>query len=152
MVSCKKKHIFLYSIDVFCVFRSPVLDNIVTTVLLSVCYGALNLLARVDASNFIPYVCDRAIAGDYEGPESTVPSSAISGGSMAAERLYRIWRTLAPVVPVWVRLTLGPNTCFISFHSIIVPISSFLCPLYHPKFHLSSPKRRSQRGVVVSRA
>ena len=121
----------------------------VTTVPLSVCYGALNLFVLVDTSNFVPKVCDRAIVGEYEGPEGTVSLSPISGGSVAAERSYRTLRTLAPVVPVWVRLTLGPNTCFISFHSIIVLIPSFLCPLYRPKFHLSSPKRRS---VVVSRA
>ena len=75
-------------------------QSIVTTVPLSVCYGALNLLLRADASNFVPYVCDRAITGEYEGPESTAPSSAISGGSVAAERLYRTLWTLAPVVPV----------------------------------------------------
>ena len=90
------------------------LQGIVTT--LSVCYGALNLLVLVDTSSFVPYVCDQAIAGEYEGPESTIPSSVISGGSVAAERSYLTWRTLAPVVPVWIRLTLGPNTCFISFH------------------------------------
>ena len=71
-----------------------------TTVPLSVCYGALNLLVRVDASNFVPYVCDRAIAGEYEGPESTAPSSAISGGSVAAEQSYHTLWTLAPVVPI----------------------------------------------------
>ena len=49
------------------------------------CYGALNLLVRLDASNFVPYACDRAVAGEYEGPESTAPSSAISGGSVAAK-------------------------------------------------------------------
>ena len=64
------------------------------------CYGSLNLLALADTSNFVPYVCDRVIAGEYEGPESTIPSSAISGGSMAAEQSYRTWRTLAHVVPV----------------------------------------------------
>ena len=37
----------------------PKLQGIVTTVPLSVCYGALNLLVRLDASNFIPYACDR---------------------------------------------------------------------------------------------
>ena len=95
----------------------------------------------MDTSNFVPYVCDQAIMGEYKGLESTVPSSAISGGSVAAEWSYPIQRTLAPVVPIWVRLTLGPNTCFTSFYSIIVPIPSFLCPLYCPKFHLSSPKR-----------
>ena len=85
----------------------------VTTIPLTVCYGALNLLVFMDTSNFVPYVCDRAIVGEHEGPESTVPSSAISGGSVAAERSYRTRRTLAPVIPVWVRLTLGPNVCFI---------------------------------------
>ena len=34
-----------------------------TTVPLSVCYGALNLLVRVNASNFVPYACDRAVTG-----------------------------------------------------------------------------------------
>ena len=72
-----------------------------TTVPLSVCYGALNLLVRVDASNFVLYACDRAVTGgEYEGPESTAPSSAISGGSVAAERSYRTSGTLAPVFPV----------------------------------------------------
>ena len=51
--------------------------TIVTTVPLSVCYGALNLLVLADASNFVPYVCDQAIAGEYEGPENTAPSSAM---------------------------------------------------------------------------
>ena len=42
----------------------------VTTVFLSVCYGALNLLVRVDASNFVPYVCDQAVTGgECEDPE-----------------------------------------------------------------------------------
>ena len=71
-----------------------------TAVPLSVCYGALNLLVLADTSNFLPYVCDRAIAGEYEGPESTAPSSVISGGSVAAERSYPTLWTLTPVVPV----------------------------------------------------
>ena len=70
--------------------------NIVTTVPLSVCYRALNLLVCVDASNFVPYACDRVVAGEYECPESTVPSSAISGGSVAAERSSHTSGTLAP--------------------------------------------------------
>ena len=45
-------------------------------------------------------VCERAIAGEYEGPESTAQSSAISGGSMAAEWSYCTLGTLAPVVSV----------------------------------------------------
>ena len=73
------------------------IEGVVTTVPLSVCYRALNLLVCVDASNFISYACDRAVTGEYEGPESTVPSSAISGGSLAAERSYCTSGTLAPV-------------------------------------------------------
>ena len=64
------------------------------------CYGALNLLVCVDASNFVPYACDRAFTGEYEGPESSEPSSTFSGGSVAAEQLYRTSGTLAPVFPV----------------------------------------------------
>ena len=42
----------------------------VTTIPLSVCYGALNLSVCVDASNFVPYACDQAVTGgEYEGPE-----------------------------------------------------------------------------------
>ena len=70
-----------------------------TIVPLSVCYGALNFLVCSDASYFVPYACDRVVAGEYEGPESTVPSSAISGGSVAMERSYRTSGTLAPVFP-----------------------------------------------------
>ena len=72
-------------------------NYIVTTVPLSVCYGALNLLVHVDASNFVPYACYRAVTGEYEGPESTAPSSAISGGSVAAERSYLTSGTIGPV-------------------------------------------------------
>ena len=43
---------------------------LVTTVPLSVFCGALNLLVRVDASDFVPYACDRAVTGgECEGPE-----------------------------------------------------------------------------------
>ena len=38
--------------------------------------------------------------GEYEGLESTALSSAISGGSVAAERSYHTSGTLAPVFPV----------------------------------------------------
>ena len=41
--------------------------EVVTTVPLSVCYGARNLLVRVDASNFVPYACDRAVTGGVRG-------------------------------------------------------------------------------------
>ena len=39
--------------------RSNTAATSVTTVPLSVCYGALNPLVHVDASNFVPYACDR---------------------------------------------------------------------------------------------
>ena len=69
-----------------------------TTVPLSVCYGALNLLVCVDASNFVPYACDRAVTGEEcEGPE--VPYHRLLF-PMAAEGLYRTSGTLTPVFPV----------------------------------------------------
>ena len=47
--------------------RSNTAATSVTTVPLSVCHGALNLS---DASNFVPYACDRPVTrGDCEGPE-----------------------------------------------------------------------------------
>ena len=64
------------------------------------CYGALNLLVRMDTSNFVPYACDRAVTGGVQGSRSTAPSSTMSGGSVAAERSYRTSGTLAPVFPV----------------------------------------------------
>ena len=54
----------------------------------------------MDASNFVPYACDLAVTGGVRGSRSTAPSSAISGGSVAAERSYRTSGTLAPVFPV----------------------------------------------------
>ena len=73
--------------------------------------------------------------GEYEGPESTAPSSAISGGSVAAERLYRTPGTLAPVFPILgLAYALGPYACSISFLFIIVPVPSLACTLYHSIF------------------
>ena len=51
----------------------------------------------MDASNFVHYECDRAVTGVVRGSRSTAPSSAISGGSVAAERSYRTSGTLTPV-------------------------------------------------------
>ena len=80
--------------------RSHTTATSVTTVPRSVCYGALNLLVCMDASNFIPYACEWAVTGGVRGSRSTAPSTAISGGSVAAERSYRTSETLAPVFPV----------------------------------------------------
>ena len=111
-----------------------------TTVPLSVCYGALNLLIRVDASNFVPYACDRAVAGEYEGPKSTALSSAFSGGSVVAERSYRTLGTLAPVFPF-----LGPPSTgalcllyFLSFYNrpdslVLMPLVSSQVPSFVPQ-------------------
>ena len=46
----------------------------------------------------------------------------------------------------------GPYAGSMSFLFIIVPIPSLVGPLSRPKSHVSFPKRRSQRGVLVSRA
>ena len=81
-------------------------------------------------------------------------ASAISGGSMAAERLYCTSGTLTPVFPVLGGGSArpGPFAGSMSFLFIIVPIPSLVRRLYGPKSHVSFPKRRSQRGVVVSKA
>ena len=88
------------------------------------------------------------------GPKSTVPSSAILVGSVAAERSYCALGTLTPGFPVpgggFARP--GPYAGSMSFLFIIVPIPFLVGPLPRPKSHVSFPKRRSQRGVVVSRA
>ena len=47
--------------------RSNNAATIATTVPLSVCYRGLNLLVLADTSNFVPYVCDLAIAGGVRG-------------------------------------------------------------------------------------
>ena len=86
--------------------------------------------------------------------KSTVPSSAILVGSVAAEQLYRALGTLTPGFPVpggWSARP-GPYAGSMSFLFIIVPIPSLVGPLSRPKSHVSFPKRRSQRGVVILRA
>ena len=121
----------------------------VRTVPLSVCYGALNLLVRVDASNFVPYACDRAVAGEYEGPDSTVPSFAISGGSVAAERSYRTSGTLAPVFPFLGSPSTGALCLlyFLSFHNrpdslVSMPLVSSQVPSFVPKEKKSARRCR----------
>ena len=116
--------------------------------------GALNLLVRVDASNFVPCVRPAGHVRGVQGPKSTVPSSAIPGGSVATEWSYRASRALTPVFPVPGGGSARPGLYAgsMSFLFIIVPIPSLVGPLHRPKSHVSFPKRRSQRGVVVSRA
>ena len=112
----------------------------VTTVPLSVCYGALNLLVRMEASNFVPYACDRAVAGEYEGLESTAPSAAFSGGSVAAKRSYHTLGTLEPVL----LFPGSPSTgalrllFFLSFYNspdslVLMPLVSSRVPSFVPQ-------------------
>ena len=120
-----------------------------TTVPLSVCYGALNLLVLADTFNFVPCLCP-SDCGGVRGSGSTVPSSAISVGSMAAERSYRARRILVPSSLVD-SPTLGPNSCFIPFDLLSSRFPCLYAPCIVPSSMFSSPKRRSQQGVVVSR-
>ena len=78
---------------------------------------------------------------------------------MAAERSYRALGTLTPVFPVpggggggGELARPGPYAGSMSFLFKIVRIPSLVGPLSRPKSHVSFPKRRSQRGVVISRA
>ena len=73
---------------------------------------------------------------------------------MAAERSYRALGTLTPGFPVpgGGSARPGPYAGSMSFLFIIIPIPSLVGPLSCPKSHVLFPKRRSQRGVVVSRA
>ena len=72
---------------------------------------------------------------------------------MAAEWSYRALGTLTPGFPVpgggGGSARPGPYAGSMSFLFIIVPILFLVGPLSRPKSHVSFPKRRSQRGVVV---
>ena len=112
-----------------------------TTVPLSVCYRALNLLVRVDASNFVPYACDGAVMGHYEDRESTALSSAISGGILAAEQSYCTLGNLAPVFPfLGLPSTGGLRLLFflLSFYNrpdslVLMPLVSSQVPSFAPQ-------------------
>ena len=67
---------------------------------------------------------------------------------------HRASGALTPVFPVpgGGAARQGPYAGSMSFLFIIIPILSLVGPLYRPKSHVSFPKRRSQRGDVVSRA
>ena len=72
------------------------------------------------------------------GPKSTVPSSAILVGSVAAERSYRALGTLTPGFPVpgggggGGSARPGPYAGSMSFLFIIVPILFLVGPLSCP--------------------
>ena len=122
--------------------RSNTAATSVTTVPLSVCYRALNLLVRVDTSNFVSYACD---AEEYEGLESTAPLSAISSGSMAAEWSYRTLETPAPVFPFLGSPSTGALCLlyFLSFYNC--PDSLFLMPLVLSQVPSFVPQEKSAR-------
>ena len=72
-----------------------------TTVPLSVCYrGAKPLGPCVRTSNFVPCEWPVGHARGVRGPKSTLPSSAILVGSVAAEPSYRALGTLVPTFPI----------------------------------------------------
>ena len=80
------------------------------------------------------------VAGEYEGPESTVPSSSISGGSVAAERSYRTSGTLAHVFPFLGLPSTGALSLlyFLSFYNrpdslISMPLVSSQVPSFVPQ-------------------
>ena len=82
--------------------RSNTAATSVTTVPLSVCYRGAKPLGPCGCSNFVPCGWPFGHARGVRGPKSTVPSSAILIGSVAAERSYRALGTLAPGFPILV--------------------------------------------------
>ena len=123
--------------------------------------GALNLSVRGYGPLTSFPVSDRSVTrGEYESPKSTVPSSAILVGSVAAERSYGGLGTLVPKFSILgggggggsSLLDLGPMLVPMSFLLIIVPIPFLVGSFVLSRIPCFVPKRRSQRGVVVSRA
>ena len=103
----------------------------------------------MDASNFVSYACDRAVAGEYEGPESTAPSSPFSGGSMAGERSYCTLGTLAPVFPFLGSPSTGAFQLlyFLSFYNrpdslVLMPHVSSQVPSFVPQEKKSARRCR----------
>ena len=80
------------------------------------------------------------------GPKSTVPSSAILVGSLAAERLYRALGTLAPEFPILGggggSTRPGPYAGFMSFLFIIVPIPFLVGPFVSSRIPCFRPKEK----------
>ena len=116
--------------------------HVVTTVPLSVCYGALNLLVRVDASNFVPYACDRVVTGgECEGPE--VPYRrplfpVVSWQQNGRTVLQGLSHLYFPFLGGSKRP--GPYAGSMSFLFIIVPIPSLVAPCIVPSSIFRSPR------------
>ena len=100
----------------------------------------------MNASNFVPYACDRAVAGEYEGPESTVPSSTISGGSVAAERSYCTSGTLAPMFPFLGSPSAGALRLlyFLSFYNLLDSIISMPLVSSHVPSFVTQEKKSAR--------
>ena len=129
-----------------------------TTVPLSVSYGGAKPLGPyLGALTSFPDVRPVGHTRGVRGPKSTVPSSANLVGSVAAERSYRAFGAPVPNYSMLggecSLLVLGLMSVPMLFSFlIIVPISLFSGPFVSSRIPCFVPKRRSQRGVVVSRA
>ena len=128
-----------------------------TTVPLSVCYGGAKPLGPwVRTSNFVP-VSDRSVTrGEYEGPKAPYRRLLFSlvawqqnGRTVRSGRSYLSSLSLGEECSL---LDLGPMLVPMSFLFIIVPIPFLVGPFVLSRIPCFVPKRRSQRGVVVSRA
>ena len=92
-----------------------------TTVPLSVSYGGAKPLGPwVRTSNFVPCGGPVGHAREVRGPKSTVPSSAILVGSVAAERSYRAFG-----VPV-------PNYSILGGECSLSVLGPMLVPMFFP--------------------
>ena len=86
-------------------------------------------------------------ARGVRGPKSTVPSSAILVGSVAAERSYRGLGTLAPEFPILGgggggSTRQGPYACSMSFLFIIVPIPFLVGPFISSRIPCFRPQEK----------
>ena len=109
-----------------------------TTVPLSVCYGGAKPLGPCGRSNFVPCGWPVGHARGVRGPKSTVPSSAILVGSVAAEQSYRALGTLAPEFPNTSRDFRWQITSF-PVHLLII-IHLEIGSLVPPCTHMAGPR------------
>ena len=102
-------------------------------------------------------VSDRSVTqGEYEGPKAPYRRLLFSlvawqqnGRTVRSGHSYLISLSLGGECSL---LDLGPMLVPMSFFFIIVPIPFLVGPFVSSRIPCFVPKRRSQRGVVVSRA
>ena len=115
-----------------------------TTVSLSVCYGGAKPLGPCGHSNFVPCGSPVGHTRGVRGPKSTVPSSAILIGSMAAKQSYRALGTLTPEFPVlgggFTRP--GPYAGSMSFLFIIIQIPFLVGPFVSARIPCFVPQEK----------